>query len=257
MKLLDIGGDPASTTYLFLGDYVDRGYFSFECIILLYTFKILYPTTFFLIRGNHECRHLTDYFTFKEEGTISIAYTLIYPSTTFLAHRNAFKRRKSPVNSDSFFVSLAAAFLPPLASAFGPLVEHKYDLEVYDAIMDSFDCLPLAAVLNQQFLCVHGGLSPEIRTVRCPSSVGSCLSEDSFLSVISHKSMARAKSPCRWLAGLTFLPRPSLPLWCPNTWHPRLTNGAKNLFFLFLLYYTINYTSYWFRLISLKIQIQE
>jgi diadenosine tetraphosphatase ApaH/serine/threonine PP2A family protein phosphatase len=55
-----------SATYLFLGDYIDRGEFSLEVILFLLTLTCKHPDRFFLLRGNHECRSIASNYGFRD-----------------------------------------------------------------------------------------------------------------------------------------------------------------------------------------------
>ena len=59
IELFKIGGFAPDTNYLFMGDYVDRGYYSVEAVSLLLCLKSRYPGRIFLLRGNHESRQIT------------------------------------------------------------------------------------------------------------------------------------------------------------------------------------------------------
>ena len=59
LKLFDTGGQPPSTNYIFMGDFVDRGYNSLEVFTLLMLCKARYPAHMTLLRGNHESRQIT------------------------------------------------------------------------------------------------------------------------------------------------------------------------------------------------------
>ncbi|KAG0673196.1 hypothetical protein C6P40_003100 [Pichia californica] len=110
-KLFEICGDPDKTSFLFLGDYVDRGSYSLEVLLLLYSMKINHPKTFTLLRGNHETKQMTQHFTFKSECLV------------------------------------------------------KYSIDVYHESLKSFCALPIAAIMNKQFFCVHGGISKDIKYI--------------------------------------------------------------------------------------------
>ena len=67
-EIFRLGENPGTMTkYLFLGDYVDRGNYSIEVLLVLYSLKITFPNQVFLLRGNHECKIMTILHNFQRD----------------------------------------------------------------------------------------------------------------------------------------------------------------------------------------------
>lgn len=144
MKLFEVGGSPADTRYLFLGDYVDRGYFSIEVSHFRYGCASSYKffRSAFFTYGLWRSGIPTHSFCSEVTTNVVIWQTI------------------SPSNSN---VSMILDQYGALANRWEG--KHKYSERIYDACIDSFCSLPLAAIMNKQFLCIHGGLSPELNTL--------------------------------------------------------------------------------------------
>lgn len=66
-ELFKVGSDVPDTNYLFMGDFVDRGFYSVETFQLLLALKARHPDRITLIRGNHESRQITQVYGFYDE----------------------------------------------------------------------------------------------------------------------------------------------------------------------------------------------
>ena len=69
LNIFKVGGEIPNQKYLFLGDYVDRGYNSVETLEYLLCLKLKYQGRITLLRGNHESRQICFSYGFYEEIT--------------------------------------------------------------------------------------------------------------------------------------------------------------------------------------------
>ncbi len=87
LNIFKIFGYPSEEkSYLFNGDFVDRGSYSVEVMITLYAFKLVNPKCIYLNRGNHESHELNQMYGFTGEVLAK------YCQSTLQLFQDSFKR---------------------------------------------------------------------------------------------------------------------------------------------------------------------
>ena len=164
---------------LFLGDYVDRGHFSLECITILFALKVQYPNKFYLIRGNHEFDSLCSQYGFKDEilnyhnpkKDIGSKQQKIINHNKIELHFEEENDNNDTTNKEKLYDNEN----PPNDTTkeeenqfyynHEDMFCYKYTEKLYESFLDAFSYLPVCSIINKTNFCIHGGLSPRFQQV--------------------------------------------------------------------------------------------
>ena len=145
MELFRIGGKSPDTNYLFMGDYVDRGYYSVETVSLLVTLKVVLSANL----STESCIVLFRFVSVRESQSLE-----------------AIMSRGRSHRSDTEHLAPGLANIVLQVYGFYDECLRKYgNANVWKYFTDLFDYLPLTALVDGQIFCLHGGLSPSIDTL--------------------------------------------------------------------------------------------
>ena len=135
-----------------VGDYVDRGKQSLETICLLLAYKVSQNKYLIFFNGT---LLIFNYFRLNIPRTSSCCEETmsVPPSTEF----TDFTMNVSPdikcisQQFDQFCIIFVG--------------KRRYNIKLWKTFTDCFNCLPVAAIVDEKIFCCHGGLSPDLQSM--------------------------------------------------------------------------------------------